>query len=38
MRPLYDEPEADNYWVAIYHPHYKENSKMINSVHDSFLF
>ncbi len=26
MRPLYGEPEANNYWFAIYYPHYKEDN------------
>ena len=37
MRPIYSEPEVDNYWFAIYHPHYKEKLGITESVHDPFL-
>ena len=37
IRPLYGKPEADNHWFAIYHPHYKENSKITEPAYDPYL-
>ena len=37
MKPLYGEPEADNHWFTIYHPHYKEKPEMTKSAHGHHL-